>query len=447
MRIYLAGSENTAQAKILKEVGAESVLLSYFYLQGKRQDFGEFITEYFPKANIFLDCGAYTAWTMKKEISVKEYGEFGKKYEKFIDVYPNLDVKGDPQKTDQNQKTLEDMGLKPIPVYHMDRKDWKVFEEMCKKYDYIALGAIAGEKSDQVEIIKELRNAVNIANKYKTKLHAFGVTSFDVLWNTKVFSADSTTWLEGAKNATIYIPDFKYHRFDMFSRKDKNLFKYKDYFKERGIEYDKVISPEGSEDRLKVNAGSFMEVEKYLNSKIQSSESAEQSSESEGDIDVKDQTTEMVLQDYEPKRKLNAALANIGNTHNWKHGKFSRYKPSPKWLFDVLDYIDQNDLDEDQAKEHIANLIKMNLKRVQISQLFEQLDGGVQDPKLTTMIRDTIMQLFLFQGKMILPTGDFTQNLTQVNIGGEVAKELGQLEPKQRDQVIDSLRRIIGKGE
>ena len=90
---------------------------------------------------LFIDSGAYSASTQNVEINIKEYIKFIKKYEKYIDVYANLDVIGDPEATYKNQKIMEKAGLKPLPCFHYG-EDWSWLEKYIKEYSYIALGGM-----------------------------------------------------------------------------------------------------------------------------------------------------------------------------------------------------------------------------------------------------------------------------------------------------------------
>ena len=58
------------------------------------------------KINLFLDSGAYSAWSKGVTIDIDEYISFIKKNIKYITVYANLDVIGDPEATYRNQKYI-----------------------------------------------------------------------------------------------------------------------------------------------------------------------------------------------------------------------------------------------------------------------------------------------------------------------------------------------------
>ena len=114
------------------------------------------------KKKRFLDSGAFTAFTLWKKIDLQEYIEFVKKNKQFFELYANLDVIGDYEATDKNQKIMENAGLKPLPTYHM----WEpreYFEELVDRYDYIWLWwlvpyARQPQKIDRIELLFSLCN-------------------------------------------------------------------------------------------------------------------------------------------------------------------------------------------------------------------------------------------------------------------------------------------------
>ena len=68
--------------------------------------------------SLFLDSGAYSAWSKGIEINIDEYIEFVKKYKDNLTVYANLDDINSPEKTWENQRYMESKGLKPLPCFH-----------------------------------------------------------------------------------------------------------------------------------------------------------------------------------------------------------------------------------------------------------------------------------------------------------------------------------------
>lgn len=198
MKIYFAGGDSYLSNKYdIVSLGVTKILTSFF---GIRE--ATIMKFYTSKASgvpldFFLDCGAYSAWTQGKPIDIHEYAKFVQKHQEIINVYPNLDVKGDLAATIANQTILEEQyGLHPIPVFHVNTLRWDVLEQYIEKYDYIALGAIAGERLGDEFLIKALDNVFARAKRNPTtKFHGFGFTVKKFLERYPFYSVDSTSWL------------------------------------------------------------------------------------------------------------------------------------------------------------------------------------------------------------------------------------------------------------
>lgn len=201
MKFYLAGGEGFVEE--LKKVKAHNILTSYFYLRKKEPTFLINKESYW---NIFLDCGAFSAWTQGVPIDVHEYGKFLQKYGHLVNVYPNLDVKGNITQTQENQKILEEeYGVHPIPVFHVNTRRWDILEGYIEKYPYIALGAIAGENTPTSTMDSDLNNIFSrVKRNPLTKFHGFGVASLQLVSRYPFYSVDSTSWLAGGRFGTLY---------------------------------------------------------------------------------------------------------------------------------------------------------------------------------------------------------------------------------------------------
>lgn len=200
MKLYFAGADNVSQNKILNNVGAKNCLFSYYYLIKNKRDFSDKIR--FIDKNIFLDSGAYSAWTKGVEIDIDAYIEFIKKNKKSLTVYACLDVIGDYNKTLANQRYMESKKLNPLWVFHSTKEPFELLKEMSQEYNYIALGGVAGvikSKKKQIEYLDKCFSI--IGNK---KVHGFGITSQELLLRYPFYSVDSTTWLGGGMRAEIY---------------------------------------------------------------------------------------------------------------------------------------------------------------------------------------------------------------------------------------------------
>lgn len=213
MIIYLAGvnSENFA------EVAYGANILTTYWETKKWKDgvLGQFRRR-FAFNRVFLDCGAYSAWTSGQEVDIDRYCSFLHRNMDGATEYPQLDVKGDYQKTRDNLLYMERQGLTPMPVFHMRDTPIDYFKELVDKgHTRIALGAMAGEKGLDKDLVDSKLRTIfaYITDKetgvVKVKLHAFGQTGIDILLKYPFYSADSTSWLGGAKYGSVIVFDWK----------------------------------------------------------------------------------------------------------------------------------------------------------------------------------------------------------------------------------------------
>lgn len=199
MKIYFAGAESGSARELIKKSGGKRILVSYFNYRSKHDKFQSILDDS-KYMDIFCDCGAYSAWTLGKTIDVHDYAKFLMKYHMNVDIYPNLDVKGDLKQTLLNQRILEDYGLKPISVFHLMGGDFKVLEKYIEEYKYIAIGAIAGETMSDASLKDSLNKVfIRIGRNPVTKLHGFGFTRIPFLKLYPFYSVDSTTWMQSAR--------------------------------------------------------------------------------------------------------------------------------------------------------------------------------------------------------------------------------------------------------
>lgn len=202
MRLYFAGAESKPFLDTALNSGANGVLMSYWAFKKNFDKFLGLVAPY--QADVFMDCGAYSAWSQGFTINVRDYADFLVKTKHRITVYPNLDVKGDVEATLRNQEILEkEYGLNPIPVWHANTYQWDLLAEYISKYDYIALGAIAGETYSKENLFKVLDKVFSMVDpKNITKFHGFGLTVKEVLERYPFYSVDSTSWISGVKYGT-----------------------------------------------------------------------------------------------------------------------------------------------------------------------------------------------------------------------------------------------------
>jgi hypothetical protein len=166
------------------------------------------------KVDLFLDSGAFSAWTQGVEINIQEYISFIKEHQDVIKVYANLDVIGDGKATWRNQRIMEKAGLSPLPVFHLD--EWQdsrdYYLKKCMEYPYFAIGGIArgGQRGTRESLLHECFNIIcdTPDRKPRHKVHGFGLTSLKLMLHYPWYSVDSTSWVVTGRMGSIYVPKF-----------------------------------------------------------------------------------------------------------------------------------------------------------------------------------------------------------------------------------------------
>lgn len=164
------------------------------------------------KVELFLDSGAYSAWTQGQPINIQDYIKFIKKYQDVIHLYANLDVIGDATGTWENQQIMEKAGLHPMPCYHYGEAEKWLERYLSKGYKYIALGGMVPISTQMlIHWLDHLFQAplANPDGTPKVKVHGFGLTSLRLMLRYPWYSVDSTSWVITGRLGSVYVPRWK----------------------------------------------------------------------------------------------------------------------------------------------------------------------------------------------------------------------------------------------
>jgi len=206
-----------------KQFGLTGRLLSYHYILAAKAEAGLF--HYYilkwpiqkdkkmkeSKVNLFLDSGAFSAWSKGINIDIKDYINFIKEYEKYLEVYSVLDHIGDSELTLKNQKIMEKAGLSPLPCFHYG-SDKKHLQYYVDNYEYIALGGMVPISSKNLTTWLDTLFSNFICDKNgipKVKVHGFGLTSLALMLRYPWYSVDSTSWVMTSRFGSVYIPKIR----------------------------------------------------------------------------------------------------------------------------------------------------------------------------------------------------------------------------------------------
>lgn len=185
MKYYPACVEQIAvDASIVQE--PKTILLSYHYYKNKQTMIKQLLKD---NVDVFIDSGAFSAYTLNKPIDIHEYCKF------IIDTgvitYAVLDVIGDAEATYKNVKFMEDeYGLNPIPVFHMGGSINEL--DRLLEYNYIALGGLVSSSNIMNHCDKCWEYILK--NKSDLKVHGFGLTNIKMLKRYPWYSVDSSSF-------------------------------------------------------------------------------------------------------------------------------------------------------------------------------------------------------------------------------------------------------------
>lgn len=169
------------------------------------------------KPSVFLDSGAYSAFTKKIKIDIDEYITFIKRYEKYLEVYSVLDDINDPVVTYQNQKYMEKQGLKPLPCFHYGEDIYFLKKYLKDDYKYLALGGMVPVSNPNLKIWLNNLFLNYLTNKEGypiIKVHGFGLTGVDLLVRYPWYSVDSTSWVMTGRFGAVFVPIFRNGKYD-----------------------------------------------------------------------------------------------------------------------------------------------------------------------------------------------------------------------------------------
>lgn len=158
--------------------------------------------------DLFLDSGAFSAFSQGITIDLDEYIQFIQEHDRYLQVYANLDVIGDPEATWRNQQYMEDRGLHPLPTFHYG-EPIRYLERYVSIYPYVALGGMVPIKTADLRVWLDVLFSHYLCDERglpRCKVHGFGLTTFDLMLRYPWYSVDSTSWVVTSRMGSIYIP-------------------------------------------------------------------------------------------------------------------------------------------------------------------------------------------------------------------------------------------------
>lgn len=192
--------------------GLPHILESYHYVG--RQRFVDDMRR--DGAKVFLDSGAFSAFTLGVDIDIQVYCDYIKRNKDIIRVEDGvvmasvLDGIGDPLQTYRNQLTMEALGAKPLPCFHAG-EDERYLEYYVQNYEYITLGGMVGASTQQLMIWLDRiwdRYLTDGSGRPRLKVHGFGITAIPLMERYPWWSCDSSSWIQTASFGGIMTPQW-----------------------------------------------------------------------------------------------------------------------------------------------------------------------------------------------------------------------------------------------
>lgn len=283
MRIYLAGYYNgKASAYAIGPGQYDWFLESYHYINTMRHV--AMIRK--DKRTVFLDSGAFSAFTKGAQIKVEEYAKYILKNKDIIHLAANLDdLHKRESLTWANQKALESLiaPMPVLPVFHTREDPAWLKKYMDAGYDYIALGGMVPESKQWLRSwLDDVwgNYLVDARGRPRIKVHGFGLTTFDLMLRYPWFSVDSTSWVLAGRYGLIwyvddegdpvrlYISDQSPKRKDWDSHYDSlspiHKAKLQQQIELRGFKVDELRSIYWKRDLFNIATFKFLNDQKYF---------------------------------------------------------------------------------------------------------------------------------------------------------------------------------------
>ena len=162
---------------------------------------------------IFLDSGAFSAFTKNAAISIDNYISYIVANQDVIEEVDGiklvsvLDSIGNAYKTYQNQKFMEQAGVAPLPCFHYG-EDERYLKYYVDNYQYITLGGMALASGQKMTVWLD-----HIWSKYltnpdgtpKIKVHGFAITTPSIMRRYPWYSVDSSSWVRIGMTGSIIL--------------------------------------------------------------------------------------------------------------------------------------------------------------------------------------------------------------------------------------------------
>jgi hypothetical protein len=196
-------------------------LLSYVYY--RRADLDELAASTGrDDLTFFADSGAFSAHTLGSSIDLRDYADWIERWRHRIHAYASLDVLFDAEGTVRNTAALRELGLDPMPVFHLG-SPLRVFKRYLDECSYVGVGGMASGALTMRDprMWNYLDQLHGMAASAGVGLHGFGLSSWPVIRRFPWRSVDSSTPGTGYRYGRVQVFDPYSDRFLMWALRDR----------------------------------------------------------------------------------------------------------------------------------------------------------------------------------------------------------------------------------
>lgn len=228
--LYFAGRGSKNGVQLKQELGCDQLYSQLNERVHILKDI-EYLKEHPGAFNLFVDSGAYSAYTQGKEIDVDDYIDFINKTGDYVTVFAQVDkipqvigrkpteeeLAAAPGQSWENylymiEKINPKYRDKILPVFHFE-EDTKWLHNMLNYTfpdgEHIKYIGLAASTVDTAAVrfawLQMCFDIIKNSPNPDVMTHVFGCTALDVLEKFPVTSADSTTWVQAAVYGNVII--------------------------------------------------------------------------------------------------------------------------------------------------------------------------------------------------------------------------------------------------
>lgn len=253
--LYFAGAYNKVADAYMIEAGANRLQSQL----NDRNNIKRWCDDKLSNSKLFVDSGAYTAYTKGITIDVDDYIDYINSVSSDLTIFAQLDkIPGRfnvpktaedrataPEKSWENYLYMRERVNEPeklIPIFHQG-EDYKWLSNMLEWTDdkgnhipYIGVSP-AFDLPGLEQFLYKSFNIIAHSSNPNVKTHAFGMTRLDLLEKYPYTSADSTSWKMCAAMGSIYTPWGDVYVSDRGTPGKFNIFKQPKEARDKVVDY------------------------------------------------------------------------------------------------------------------------------------------------------------------------------------------------------------------